>query len=350
MSGIETLLQSYLDRAHPRWAQEFGVLVRDEEVRAALERLRRLGGDPNFALFVLTHYRWRRIKPLPALRERNRLCRAIRLLLEGQGEWPDRLRALGGDAWKDAEGILRSALTSIESFHPVDESVFETRGTRHQYETSRALSDHAATCLLVLEWHTRQATRQRRTNRVLLGSLMDTFGLIKRSSGATSADAARWVEKRLERASRKDERGHSQREFVEKFIVWPLVVLYHDIHESGGLGCGPACRPFARGFRAADQERLLYDAGEAWATMRAGAYAEARHRFERVLQEGEHLLGPSHAGLVPILEGYAAALRAAGERDLAIVMAKRMAKIVVDARRGRRDLVGFQAGAGPNGD
>lgn len=350
MSGIETLLQSYLERANPRWAREFGVLVREEEVRVALGKLQRLGGDPHFTLFVLTHFRWRRVKPLPALKERNRLRRAIGLLLDGQGEWSDRLRALGGDDWKDAERILRSALTSIESFHPVDESVFEARGTRHQYETSRALSDHAATCLLVLDWHIRQATEKRRSNRVLLGSLMDALGLIKRSPGATSADAARWVEKRRERASKKDGQGHSQWEFVEKFVVWPLVVLYHDVHESGGLGCGPACRPFERGFRAADQERLLYDAGEAWATIRAGEHAEARYRFERALQEAERLLGPNHTGLVPILEGYAAALRAMGERDAAIVMAKRMAEILVDARRGRRDLVGFQAGAGPNGD
>ena len=350
MSGIETLLQSYLERVHPRWAREFGVLVREEEVRAALERLRRLGGDPSFALFVLTHYRWRRIKPLPAPREQNRLRRAIRLLLEGQGEWSDRVRALGGDAWKDAEAILRSALTSIESFHPVDESVFEARGTRHQSETSRALSDHASTCLLVLDWHLRRATEKRRTNRVLLGGLMDAVGLIKRSPGETSADPARWVEKRQERASKKDRHGHSQREFVEKFVVWPLTVLYHDVHESGGLGCGPACRSFERGFRAADQERLLYDAGQACATMRSGGRAEARRRFEQVLAEAERLLGPSHAGLVPILEGYAAALRAAGERAAAIVMAKRMAEILVNARRRRRDLVGFQPGAGPNGD
>ena len=350
MSGIETLLQSYLERAHPRWAREFGVLAREEEVRAALGRLQRLGGDPNFALFVLTHFRWRRIKPLPAPKERNRLRRAIRLLLDGQGEWADRLRALGGDEWKDAERILRSALTSLDSFHPVDESVFEARATRHQYETPRTLSDHAGTCLLVLDWHLRQAMKKRRTNRVLLGSLMEAFGLIKRSPGATSADAARWVEKRRERASKKDGHGHSQREFVEKFVVWSLVVLYHDVHESGGLGCGPACRPFERGFRAADQERLLYDAGEAWATLRTGEHAEARSRFGQVLQAAERLLGPSHAGLVPILEGYAVALRAAGERDGCIVMAKRMAEILVDARRRRRDLVGFQAGAGFNGD
>jgi hypothetical protein len=137
---------------------------------------------------------------------------------------------------------------------------------------------------------------------------------------------------------------------VEKFVVWSLVVLYHDVHESGGLGCGPACRPFERGFRAADQERLLYDAGEAWATLRTGEHAEAGSRFGQVLQQAERLLGPSHAGLVPILEGYAVALRAAGERDAAIVMAKRMAEILMDARRRRRDLVGFQPGAGPNGD
>ncbi len=350
MSGIEMLLQSRLERTNPRWAREFGVLVREEEVRAALGRLQRLGGDPNFALFVLTHFRWRRIKPLPAPRERNRLLRAIHLLLEGRGEWADRLRAVGGDEWKDAERILRSALTSLESFHPVDESVFESRGTRHKYETPRALSDHAATCLLVLDWHVRQATGKRRTDRVLLGSLMDAFGLIKRSPGQTSADAARWVEKRLERASKKDEHGHSQREFVEKFVIFARVVLYHDVHESVGLDCGSACRPFERGFLAEAQGRLLYEAGEAWMLMQAGEHAEARNRYRQVLQEAERLLGPRHIGLVPILDGYAKALRAAGERRRAVTAAKRMAGILVAAKRRRRDLIGLQPGAGPNGE
>ncbi len=350
MSGFETLLQSSLQHANPRWGREFGGLVRDEEVRAALGKLQRLGGDPYFVLFVLAHFRWRRIKPLPAPRERNRVLRALRLLLEGQGEWCDRLRVLGGDEWKDVERILRSALTSLESFHPVDESVFESRGTRHEYETPRALSDHAATCLLVLDWHVRQATGSRRTNRILLGSVMDAFGLIRRSPEATSADPGRWVEKRLERATKKDKHGHSPREFAEKFVVSPLVLFYHDVHTWGGFGCGSACRPFERVFRAADQQRLLYAVGEASVLLRAGEHAEARRRFQRMLEEAERLLGPGHAGLVPILEGYAAALRAVGKRDAAAVMGKRMAGILRKVGRRLQDLVGFQPGAGPNGE
>jgi hypothetical protein len=54
--------------------------------------------------------------------------------------------------------------------------------------------------------------------------------------------------------------------------------------------------------------------------------------------------------LVPILEGYAAALRAVGERQAAAMMGKRMAGILREARRRSRDLIGFQPGAGPNGE
>src|SRR5260370_22332794 len=214
MSGFERHLQTALEGVNPRWAREFGDLIRAEEIRAGLKRLQKAGGDPNFALFTLTDCRWRRIKPLPAPRERNRFRRALRLLLEGQGEWPDRLRTLGGKEWKEIEPVLRQALTNLESFHPVEESVFKTSGTRYEYETPSLHSDRATTCLLVLHGHVGQATGRRRTNRVLLGSLMDGFGLIKRSRTAPSGDSARWGEKRLERAAKKDEHGHSPREFA----------------------------------------------------------------------------------------------------------------------------------------
>ncbi len=350
MSGFERLLQTALEGVNPRWAREFGDLIRAEEIRAGLKRLQKAGGDPNFALFTLTDFRWRRIKPLPAPRERNRFRRALRLLLEGQGEWPDRLRTLGGNEWKEIEPVLRQALTNLESFHPVEESVFKTSGTHYEYETPSLLSDRATTCLLVLEWHVRQATGRHRTNRVLLGSLMDGFGLIKRSRTAPSADSARWVEKRLERAAKKDKHGHSPREFAEKFVVIPLVMAYHDAHEWGGLGCGEACRPFERRFRAAAQERLLYEVDGALASMRAGEHVAARNHFQQALHKADRLLGPTHAGLVPMLEGYAKALRATGRRHAAITAAKRIAGILVDARRRRQDLIGFQPGAGPNGE
>lgn len=350
MSGFEGLLQVTLERVDPRWAREFQDVIRAEEVGAGLERLRKLGGDPNFALFALTDYRWRRIKALPAPRERNRYLRALRLLLEGQGEWPDRLRTLGGGEWKGIEPILQRALTNLESFHPVEESVFKTSGTVYEYETPSLLSDRATICLLVLDWHVRQATGRRRPNRVLLGGLMDGFGLIKRSQQARSADVARWVEKRLERAAKKDEHGHSPQEFVQKFVVFPLVMAYHDVHEWGGLGCGSACHPFERGFRTTDQGRLLYEASNAWVLMRAGEHAAARSQFQQTLQKAERLTGLHHVGLVPILEGYAKALRATGAREAAVTAGKRIAGILVDCRRRRQDLIGFRPGAGPNGE
>ena len=127
-------------------------------------------------------------------------------------------------------------------------------------------------------------------------------------------------------------------------------MAYHDVHEWGGLGCGSACRPFARVFGAAAQERLLYEVDEALASMRAGEHVTARDHFRRALQKADRFLGPNHAGLVPMLEGYAKALRATGQRHAAITAAKRIAGILVNSRRRRQDLIGFQPGAGPNGE
>lgn len=349
MSGFERLLQGALARVNARWAREFEAVIRAEEVASRLERLRKLGGDPNFVLFTLTDCRWRRIKPLPAPRDRNRLLRALRLLLEGQGEWSERLRTLGGREWKVIEPVLRQALTNLESFHPVEESVFKASGTRYEYETPGLLSDRATTCLLVLDWHVRQATGRRRTDLVLLGGLMDAFGLIRRSRPTPSADRARWVEKRLERAAKKDDHGHSPQEFTLKFVVFPLVMAYHDVHESASLACGSGCRPFERAFRAAAQEALIYEVDRALASMHTDEPVAAVDRLREVLKKADRLLGPNHAGLVPLLEGYAKALRAAGRRSTAITVAKRIAAILVAARRRRQDLIGFQSGAGPGG-
>jgi hypothetical protein len=179
---------------------------------------------------------------------------------------------------------------------------------------------------------------------------MDTFGLIKRSLAEPSADPERWVEKRMERAAKKDEHGHSPQEFAEKFVVFPLVMAYHDVHEWGGLACGSACRPFERAFRGAAQERLLYEADEALASMRAGEFSAAIDHFQQALQKADHLLGPNHAGLVPMLEGYVKALRATGQRGAAVTAAKRIAGILVNTQRRRQDLIGFQPGAGPKGE
>jgi hypothetical protein len=350
MSGFQRLLQAALARVNPRWAREFEQVVREEEVVSRLERLRKLGGDPNFALFTLTDYRWRRIKPLRAPRDRNRLLRALRLLLEDQGEWSEQLRTLGGSEWKAIGPVLRQALTNLESFRPVEESVFKTSGTRYDYETPGLLSDRATTCLVVLHWHVQQASGKRRTDLVLLGGLMDAFGLIPRSRAKPSADPARWVEKRLERAAKKDDHGHSPQEFTQKFVVFPLVMAYHDVHESAGLACGSGCRPFERAFRTAGQEGLLYEVDRALGSMHTDEPVAAVDRLRQLLEKADRLLGPNHAGLVPLLEGYAKVLRAAGRRSTAITVAKRIAAVLVAARRRRQDLIGFQPGAGPAGE
>src|SRR5713101_1052785 len=122
MSGFEAYLRSSLAGVNPKWAQEFDALIRDEDVQNALDDLHGLGGEPNFALFVVTHLRWRRIKALPARRERDQLLRAIRLVLEGTGVWSDRLHEFRRSDWPMVEEVLRTSATYLESFHPVDEA------------------------------------------------------------------------------------------------------------------------------------------------------------------------------------------------------------------------------------
>jgi len=350
MSGFETYLRSSLKQVNATWAQEFDVLTRDEAVRSALEGLRRVGGDPNFALFVVTHFRWRRIKALPAPKERNRLLRAIHLILEGRGEWFDRLRGFRGTDWRRVEEVLRDSATYLQSFHHIDESVFEARGTGHEEETRRFRSNQSSKCLLVLDWHIRQTAGRRQSNRVLLASLMGSLGMMKRSAGETSADPERWVEKRLERASEEDEAQQSQKEYVEKFLSAPLVSLYHAVHQSCGVACGSACTPYEPGFRAEDQQRLLYEMGGAHFAAQGGEYAEGRELYRQALDHAEEILEPSHVALVPILEGYAATLRATGQAREAAEAEERMNTILEGCGRRRADLLGFRPGAGPHGE
>ncbi len=350
MSGFETYLRSSLKQVNATWAQEFDVLTRDEAVRSALEGLRRVGGDPNFALFVVTHFRWRRIKALPAPKERNRLLRAIHLILEGRGEWFDRLRGFRGTDWRRVEEVLREGATYLQSFHHIDESVFEARGTGHEEETRRFRSNQSSKCLLVLDWHIRQTAGRRQSNRVLLASLMGSLGMMKRSAGETSADPERWVEKRLERASEEDEAQQSQKEYVEKFLSAPLVSLYHAVHQSCGVACGSACTPYEPGFRAEDQQRLLSEMGGAHFVAQSGEYAEGRELYRQALEHAEEILDPSHVALVPILEGYAATLRATGQAREAAEAEERMNTILEGCGRRREDLLGFRPGAGPHGE
>src|SRR5207245_1369284 len=191
MSGFETYLRSALKQVNATWAQEFDVLTRDEAVQSALEALRRGGGDPKFALFVATAVRWRRSKALPAPKERNRLLRAIHLMLEGRGEWLDRLRGFRVTDWRRVDEVLREGATYLQSFHHIDESVFEARGTGHEEETRRFRNNQTSKCLLVLDWHIRQAAGRHQSNRVLLARLMGSLRMMKRSAEETSAEPER---------------------------------------------------------------------------------------------------------------------------------------------------------------
>ena len=81
-----------------------------------------------------------------------------------------------------------------------------------------------------------------------------------------------------------------------------------------------------------------------------GEYAEGRELYRQALDHAEEILDPSHAALVPILEGYAASLRATGQAREAAEAEERMKAILEGCGRQREDLLGFRPGAGPHGE
>lgn len=351
MSGFRDSLRARLERQHPRWAREWDALMRDDELQAALNALRRRGGDPDFALLILTHFRWRSVKALPALKERTQVLRAIHLLVEGEGHWCRELREMSGEDWARVDTTLRTGAQLLLSFHHADESMFESMGTRHETETPRTRSGRASTCLLVLDWHLHQVTGTPRSDRRLLARLLSAFGMMQGSDHTgVSADPERWIEKRLERASTPNHTHRSTREYVETFIIPSLFWLHHAVHRSCGLDCGSACRPFERHIRAEDQVRLLDDVQEAQACVSRGDSTEARGRFENALKRADALLGPNHVGVASILAGYAEALRAVGDTQAAETAATRSTSIFRASGRESQELIAFTPGAGPHGE
>jgi len=116
MSEFRAYLRSQLARWDPRWADEWDQAIDDGQAAAALGRIKRLGGDPDFCLYVLADYRWRRLRPLRDLRQREELLRAINVLLGASDLWARMLR--GGATGLSADkmrGFLVEALRFRES-------------------------------------------------------------------------------------------------------------------------------------------------------------------------------------------------------------------------------------------
>ncbi len=83
--------------------------------------------------------------------------------------------------------------------------------------------------------------------------------------------------------------------------------------------------------RAANTRRVESSIGRRWSTPR---------RFST----------RAHVALIPILEGYAATLRATGQAREAAEAEERMKTILEGCERQREDLLGFRPCAGPRGE
>ncbi len=130
MSEFRAYIRSQLARWDPRWAEEWDQAIGDGQTAAALGRIKKLGGDPDFCLYVLADYRWRTLRPLRDLRHRDELLRAINALLRGRDLWASVLRrgspGLSSEAMQD---FLFEARLQLQAARALDEAT----GINHTY-------------------------------------------------------------------------------------------------------------------------------------------------------------------------------------------------------------------------
>jgi hypothetical protein len=158
MSPYDRHLRARLQRKDRGWPHEFDRCL--EQVRPALAELRAKGGDADFALFVLTNYRWRHVVPAGPRKERDALIAQIDQLLGNQSVWARSLRRQV--TWKATEEDLRRVKGSLLGSRPHDTSAFESTQTDWTTAGPRWASDHSYTCLWALDWHLKQVRKVRR--------------------------------------------------------------------------------------------------------------------------------------------------------------------------------------------
>ncbi len=277
-----------------------------EEVRPALAKLREKGGDADFALFVLTNYRWRHVVPPGPGKERDALVAQINKLLGNQNVWARHMRQ--SVTWKAAEEELRRAKDGLVKSRPHDTSAFESTHTDWMTASPRWVSDHSYTCLWALDWHLRQVRKVRRIRRRLLGDLLFPFGFLGRSS-----DPEVLVAQRLRRNPRM-RKGHR---VIRNFTLAHLMKMYHHEHSMAATACGPVCTswPDVVSFTPpAKADRLVEKAFE---LERKGKHARAAACYRVALDQAEMALGTDHGYLASILARYWLALRHAGQHGKA---------------------------------
>ena len=247
MTGFEKYLAEALGWERPDWGREWGRLTQDSETQSVLRKLAGRGADRNFVLFVLAEYGWRRINLVPHAGKRDALVRAIDLLLNSGDSW--RRVLLGAPGWDYVEQWLQEAKERLKAVAHMDSGGFSAMTTKDDREGGRWRTRHVSTGLVVLDWHMKRASGHQRTNLALLGPLVYQFQLTK------TENLERWVEQRLRREWQRLRREEQQfrpqahqgeladraRRSVERFVIFPLVLSYHEAHRHAGLPCGSAC-------------------------------------------------------------------------------------------------------------
>ena len=226
MSEFRAYIRSQLVRWDPRWAEEWDQAIGDGQTVAALGRIKKLGGDPDFCLYVVADYRWRKLRPLRDLRHRDELLRAINALLRARDLWASVLRrgspALSAEAMQD---FLFEARLQLQAARALDEGPFSRTTTDRSPRGKEWLSDRQSTCLSLLDRHIRHGSGRRRRARRVLADILTAFGVL-----SASKDPERWVEKRLERIDPK-----------ARFPLRASYQWFHDVHRQAGTRCSRAC-------------------------------------------------------------------------------------------------------------
>ncbi len=226
MSEFRAYMRRQLAGWDPRWADEWDQAMGDGQAAAALGRIKRLGGDPDFCLYVLADYRWRRLRPLRDLRQREELLRAINVLLGASDLWARMLR--GGATGLSADkmrGFLVEARLALQGVRALDDGPFSQTTTDRSPRGKAWLSDRQSMCLSLLDRHIRHGSERQRRARRVLADLLVAFGWL-----SASKDPERWVEKRLER--------------IDPASRFPLRAAYqwfHEVHRQAGTPCSRAC-------------------------------------------------------------------------------------------------------------
>jgi hypothetical protein len=237
LSPLETYLRGEVELLKKGAGKEF-----DEALARAnptLETIQAHGGDPRFALCVLTSARWRRLNPLGA-----EFGRWKRLL--GQFLKEPELHTLLATK-HEPRGMLKQAtedaLAFLQSFHTQDEGILDSRVTRFVTAHERRASVHLDRAIGVLAWHLREGTTGKFDRRVTLAQLVGAFWSVRRrGSGTTDPIPFESVKQRLQR---------SDKDFTRRFDVTFERVRFHDLHrflattlhDEGLARCGTACPP-----------------------------------------------------------------------------------------------------------